>query len=161
LQKRVPGPEPPGQLSERGMRNTPRLAFRRTPLWMRLLFVAPGRWGCCLILALFVPVCGAQVSSSPGSIEPATAQNQLAVNWLYGAYIPRDAPIVTLNGNERYRLFIRQSFTTPGIYIKTGFSTIHDQVRNSPPEWGDGFEVFLNEPVHDRHNFSCETHSRH
>ena len=63
---------------------------------------------------------------------------------------------MTLNGNERYRLFIRQSFTTPGIYIKTGFFTIHDQVGNSPPEWGDAFEVFLNEPVHDRHNFSCK-----
>ena len=25
---------------------------------------------------------------------------------------------------------------------KTGFFTIHDQVRDSPPEWGDGFEGF-------------------
>jgi len=124
------------------MRNTPRLAFRWASLWRRLLSAAPVRRGCRLIFVLFVPVCGAQVSSSPGSIEPATAQNQLAVNWLYGAYIPKNAPIVALNGNERYRLFIRQSFTTPGIYIKTGFFTIHDQVRNSPPEWGDGFEGF-------------------
>jgi hypothetical protein len=64
------------------------------------------------------------------------------VNWLYGAYIPKDAPIVALDGNERYRLFTRQSFTTPGIYIKTGFFAIHDQVRDSPPELGDGFEGF-------------------
>jgi hypothetical protein len=104
--------------------------------------MAPDRRGWYLIFVMFIPVCGAQVLSSPGSTVPATAQNQLAVNWLYGAYIPKDAPIVALNGNERYRLFIRQSFTTPGIYIKTGFFAIHDQVENTPPEWGDGFEGF-------------------
>jgi hypothetical protein len=109
---------------------------------MKRLFAASHRWRCCLVLAWFIPVCSAQVGSSSGSTESATAQNQLAVNWLYGAYIPKDAPIVALDGNERYRLFIRQSFTTPGIYIKTGFFAIHDQVRNSPPEWGDGFEGF-------------------
>jgi hypothetical protein len=109
---------------------------------MRLLFVAPDRLGCCLIFVLFIPICCAQVSASPGSIEPATPQNQLAENWLYGAYVPKGAPIVALDGNERYRLFIRQSFATPGIYIKTGLFTIHDQVRDSPPEWGDGFEGF-------------------
>jgi hypothetical protein len=125
------------------MRNTSKLTFRRSLLWLNGLFAAAYRWQCCLVVVFFVPACRAQVGASPGSIEPATAQNQLAVNWLYGAYIPKDAPIVALDGKERYRLFIRQSFTTPGIYIKTGFFTIHDQVRNSPPEWGDGFEGFV------------------
>jgi hypothetical protein len=134
-------PEPPCRRSGSGMRNTPQLAFQRTPLWMRLLRVVPGRWRCRLIFVCFVPVCGAQVSSTPKSTESA-AQNQLEVNWLYGAYIPKEAPVTPLNGEQRYRLFIRQSFTTPGIYIKTGFFAIHDQVENTPPEWGDGFEGF-------------------
>jgi hypothetical protein len=96
---------------------------------------------CCFVIcALFVHTCLAQDGVSVSQAEPVTIQNQLAVNWLYGAYIPKDAPIVALDNNERYRLFIRQSFTTPGIYIKTGFFAIHDQVRDSPPEWGDGFE---------------------
>ena len=97
---------------------------------------------CFVIFALLVHACLGQDGVSVSQVEPATTQNQLAVNWLYGAYIPKDAPIVTLDGNERYRLFIRQSFTTPGIYIKTGFFAIHDQVRDSPPEWEDGFEGF-------------------
>jgi hypothetical protein len=124
------------------MRDRPELMLRRFPLSMCGLFAARDRWRCCLILVLFIPVCSAQVASIPGSTESAMAQNQLPVNWLYGAYIPKDAPLVALDGNERFRLFIRQSFTTPGIYIKTGFFAIHDQVRNSPPEWGDGFEGF-------------------
>lgn len=122
------------------MGDLPELNFQRFPLWIGGLF-APERWRCCLVLLLFASVCGAQVSSTSGSKESA-AQNQLDVNWLYGAYIPKEVPVIPLNGKQRYQLFIRQSFTTPGIYIKTGFFAIHDQVENSPPEWGDGFEGF-------------------
>jgi hypothetical protein len=100
------------------------------------------RCWCLVIFASFVHACLAQDGVSVSQVEPATTQNQLAVNWFYGAYIPKDAPIVTLDSNQRFRLFMRQSFTTPGIYIKTGFFAIHDQVRNTPPEWGDGFEGF-------------------
>jgi hypothetical protein len=61
--------------------------------------------------------------------DTATAQSQLEVNWLYGAYIPKDVPIKPLDGEERYKLFVRQSFTTPGIYIKTGVFALHDQIE--------------------------------
>lgn len=81
---------------------------------------------------------------SPTSMQPeSTSVNaQLPVNWLYGAYIPKDAPRVALNGQERFKLYIRQTYTTPGIYIKTGFFALHDQVRDTPVEWEDGFSGF-------------------
>lgn len=88
------------------------------------------------------PACGAQNVPKAQPQEAATPENQLAVNWLYGAYVPKDAPLVALTGEERFKLFVRQSFTTPGIYIKTGFFSLHDQVENVPPEWGDGIEGF-------------------
>jgi hypothetical protein len=65
----------------------------------------------------------------PAQSEPAV-NTQLPVNWLYGAYIPKDVPIFALNGPERFKLYIRQTYTTPGIYIKTGFFALHDQVRD-------------------------------
>ena len=101
------------------MGDTPELNFQRFPLWMSDLF-APDRWRRCLVLLLFVPARGPQVSSTPGAAKSA-AQNQLDDNWLYWAYIPKEAPVIPLDSSQRYRLFIRQSFTTPGIYIKTGF----------------------------------------
>jgi hypothetical protein len=116
--------------------------LRNSAWWHGQTFPALRYWCHFVIFVLFVHVCVAQDEVSIRQVEPVKTQNQLAVNWLYGAYIPKDAPIVALNGNERYRLFVRQSFTTPGIYIKTGFFAIHDQVRNSPPKWGDGFEGF-------------------
>jgi hypothetical protein len=85
----------------------------------------------------------AQENSQP-SMQPESpsANAQLPVNWLYGAYIPKDAPLVALNGKDRFKLYIRQTYTTPGIYIKTGFFAVHDQVRDTPPEWEDGFPGF-------------------
>ncbi len=75
-----------------------------------------------------------QTSHPPGS--------QLPVNWLYGAYVPKDVPLETLDGRDRFRLYIRQTYTTPGIYIKTGFFALTDQATDNPPAWGDGFSGF-------------------
>jgi hypothetical protein len=80
-----------------------------------------------------------QKSSPPSAPE---ANTQLPVNWLYGAYVPKDVPLVALNGHERFKLYVRQTYTTPGIYIKTGFFAVHDQVRDTPAAWGDGFSGF-------------------
>jgi hypothetical protein len=93
------------------------------------------------VLGLGVPPCWGQDTAKPQTHE-TSAQNQLDVNWLYGAFVPKDVPLVPLTGKQRFTLFIKQSFTTPGIYIKTGFFTLHDQVEGTPPEWGDGIEGF-------------------
>jgi hypothetical protein len=96
-----------------------------------------------VFLAVLVATSFAQEKSQT-SVQPATpsVNTQLPVNWLYGAYIPKDAPLVALNGEERFTLYVRQTYTTPGIYIKTGFFAMHDQVRDSPPAWEDGFSGF-------------------
>jgi hypothetical protein len=96
-----------------------------------------------VFLVLFVATSFAQEKSQT-SVQPESpsVNTQLPVNWLYGAYIPKDAPRVALNGQKRFKLYIRQTYTTPGIYIKTGFFALHDQVRDTPPEWEDGFSGF-------------------
>jgi hypothetical protein len=61
--------------------------------------------------------------------------DQLQVNWIYGAYIPKDSPLLSLNNQQRVKLYLRQTFTSPGIYVKTGLFSIGDQINDSPPEW--------------------------
>jgi hypothetical protein len=96
-----------------------------------------------VFLAFLVATSFAQEKTQTSAqTEQPSVNTQLPVNWLYGAYIPKDAPLVALNGRERFKLYIRQTYTTPGIYIKTGFFALHDQVRDTPPEWEDGFSGF-------------------
>jgi hypothetical protein len=95
-----------------------------------------------LALTLLVPSCiGQEPANAPATPEPSV-NTTLPVNWVYGAYIPKDAPIVPLTGKERFKLYLRQTYTTPGIYVKTGVFAIHDQVKETEPEWGDGASGF-------------------
>jgi hypothetical protein len=96
-----------------------------------------------IFLLLLVATSYAQEKSkTTAQPEQPSVNTQLPVNWLYGAYIPKEAPLVALNGRERFKLYVRQTYTTPGIYIKTAFFAVHDQVRNTPEDWGDGFSGF-------------------
>jgi len=85
-----------------------------------------------------------QEKKEPNAPQSTSTQNaeHLDVNWLYGAYIPKDAPLVSLTRRQRRKLFVRQTFTTPGIYIKTEFLALIDQARGDPYEWGGGFEGY-------------------
>lgn len=96
-----------------------------------------------LMFASVITTCFAQ-QTNPGQVQPnvPAVNTQLPVDWLYGAYVPKDAPLVALNGQERFKLYIRQTYTTPGIYIKTGFFAAQGQVADSPAAWGDGFSGF-------------------
>jgi hypothetical protein len=90
------------------------------------------------VMVVLGSVCAAQTTTPPGQ-SSQQLEPQLNVNWLYGAYVPKDAPLVPLTGRQRLKLFARQSFTTPGIYVKTLLFSVGDQANNSPPAWGTGF----------------------
>jgi hypothetical protein len=89
----------------------------------------------------FHPVLAAQQASKvpncPSS-EKRTHDHAMDVHWLYGAYVPRDVALKSLSLRERKNLYLRQTYLTWGIYGKTAFFAIGDQVSNSPTEWGDG-----------------------
>jgi len=88
-----------------------------------------------LIAALSLS-CWAQVVPKP------PPDKQINVNWLYGSYVPNTIQLRALNRDERFRLYVRQTFTTPGFYIKTTLFALRDQATNSNPEWGDNFAGF-------------------
>jgi hypothetical protein len=94
-----------------------------------------------VVLFLFTVTPGLPQDTKPNN--PATTENsQLKVNWLYGSYVPKDVPLVFLSGKMRWKLYLRQTYTTWTAYVKPTFFTIHDQVHGTYPEWGDGFEGF-------------------
>jgi hypothetical protein len=90
-------------------------------------------------------------SNSSGADEPransrraalfdrSQTKSAIASQLAYGAYVPKEVTLQSLSNHQRFQLFLRQSFTTPGVYLKTAFFSLSDQVANSPLEWGDGF----------------------
>lgn len=92
-------------------------------------------FGVLLIFTFFALRCSAQIAATPRN---ADATSQINVNWLYGAYVPKNVPLKSLSNHQRFQLYLRQSFTTPGIYAKSALFTIGDQINDSPPEWHGG-----------------------
>lgn len=87
-------------------------------------------------------VCTATAQDKSPLPDAPSSEQKLPVNWLYGAYVPSQAPLQTLSNADRWHLYLRQGFTTPGIWIKTGLFTASDQYQESPPGWpqdGEGF----------------------
>jgi hypothetical protein len=78
----------------------------------------------------------------PPKEQSVQGAQQLKVNFIYGAYVPKDVPLVSLTGHQRAHLFVLQTFTTPGIYVKTTFLALMNQASGTPYEWGGGFEGF-------------------
>lgn len=89
-------------------------------------------------MILLVLPTAAQVTSEKPALPGPDQKQELKVNWIYGAYVAKDVSLRPLSNRERFDLFLRQSFTTPGVYVKTAFFSLSDQASNSPPEWGDG-----------------------
>ena len=74
---------------------------------------------------------------APGP-EEAVGSEGTRVNWLYGAYVPRDVALRTLTNHERGQLYLRQTFLPWGIYLKTGIFSLGDQAKGSPRGWVGG-----------------------
>jgi hypothetical protein len=131
-----------GKVTRRIMSRAPRGRCRRPSIDPVIGFIG----GYLVILALLGAGArsDAQQPESPhataGSASPSGGQ--LDVNWLYGAYVPRDVPLTALSMKERLDLYKRQTFTTPGIYIKTAIFSVADQWNDSPPEWGSGISGY-------------------
>jgi len=96
-----------------------------------------GRWLTPVVILLVASHIVAQATLEP---IPSAEQSapQLNVNWLHGAYVPKDAPLEPLSHEQRFKLYLRQS-SPRRASVKTLLFSVGDQINDSPPAWGSGF----------------------
>jgi len=76
---------------------------------------------------------------TPPAAEPA--EDKTHVNIL-GLSSTSGLDYTPLTGSERWQLFLKQTFTTPGAYAPVFATSIVAQWRLEPPEWEDGFSGY-------------------
>jgi len=64
-------------------------------------------------------------------------------SWVTGIYVPRGQQRVSLSAEQRRQLYLRQTLTTPGAYMKRMFAAGIDQVRGAPQQWDDGWDGYV------------------
>lgn len=57
--------------------------------------------------------------------------------WLTGPYVGRNGVLAPLTAEQRRRIYLQQTLTTPSAYFKRMFTAGIDQLRESPPEWNE------------------------
>ncbi|HKI26637.1 MAG TPA: hypothetical protein VKA07_09950 [Candidatus Sulfotelmatobacter sp.] len=63
--------------------------------------------------------------------------------WVTGIYVPRGQQRVSLSEEQRRQLYLQQTLTTPGAYMKRMFAAGIDQVRGAPQQWDDGWGGYV------------------
>ena len=58
--------------------------------------------------------------------------------WVTGVYVEKGRPRVLLTEEQRRKIYLEQTLTTPGAYMKRMFAAGIDQARGAPQEWGGG-----------------------
>lgn len=59
--------------------------------------------------------------------------------WITGVYVKKEETRFPLSGEERTKIYLRQTLTTPGAYMKRMFQAGFDQARGVPSQWDDGW----------------------
>jgi hypothetical protein len=59
--------------------------------------------------------------------------------WLTGVYVGEGHTMIPLTMKERREIYLEQTLTTPGAYLKRMFAAGIDQARGAPSQWDDGW----------------------
>src|SRR5579864_2054254 len=60
-------------------------------------------------------------------------------SWVTGIYVGQYQPLITLSRGQRSEIYLQQTWTTPGAYLKRMFVAGFDQARGVPGQWDDGW----------------------
>ena len=63
--------------------------------------------------------------------------------WITGVYVGRDQPLITPTARQRGEIYLRQTLTTPGAYLKRAFGAGIDQASGTPRQWDDGWGGYM------------------
>jgi hypothetical protein len=59
--------------------------------------------------------------------------------WLTGVYVEKGRVLVPMTVHQREEIYLQQTLTSPGVYLKRMFAAGIDQARGAPPQWDDGW----------------------
>jgi hypothetical protein len=63
--------------------------------------------------------------------------------WLTGVYVEPGRRLVPVTAQQRREIYLEQTLTTPGAYMKRMFAAGIDQARGVPSQWDDGWDGYV------------------
>jgi hypothetical protein len=63
--------------------------------------------------------------------------------WLTGVFVEKGRVLVPMNVEQRRDIYLQQTLTAPGAYMKRMFAAGIDQARGVPSQWDDGWDGYV------------------
>jgi hypothetical protein len=63
--------------------------------------------------------------------------------WLTGVFVEKGRALVPMNVEQRREIYLQQTLTTPGAYLKRMFAAGIDQARGAPSQWDQGWDGYV------------------
>jgi hypothetical protein len=63
--------------------------------------------------------------------------------WLTGVFVGKGQTMTPLTASQRREVYLQQTLTTPGAYMKRMFGAGIDQARGVPSQWDDGWDGYV------------------
>jgi hypothetical protein len=63
--------------------------------------------------------------------------------WVTGVYVEEGKTMIPLSLKQRREIYLEQTLTTPGAYMKRMFAAGIDQARGVPSQWDDGWDGYV------------------
>jgi hypothetical protein len=85
-----------------------------------------------------VTVAAAQATEKLGT-EALLKARDWESGWLTGVYVEKGRALVPMTVHQREDIYLQQTLTTSGAYLKRMFAAGIDQTRGRPAQWDDGW----------------------
>lgn len=85
------------------------------------------------------PAQAAAQKTKDATVGALTFARNWEASWVTGVIIRKNEERIPLTSEERRQYYLKQTFTTPGAYMKRMFAAGFDQVRGVPYQWDDGW----------------------
>jgi len=73
------------------------------------------------------------------TLEALDKARDWEARWLTGVFIRKNEEKIPLTAEQRREIYLKQTLTTPGAYMKRMFAAGFDQLRGVPYQWDDGW----------------------
>lgn len=85
-----------------------------------------------------VTIEAAEATKKLGEAALVKARNW-ETGWFTGPYVGRSGTLMPLTPAQRRQIYLQQTLTSPSDYFKRMFAAGIDHLRDSPPQWDDGW----------------------
>ena len=81
-------------------------------------------------------------SQTAEAVADSRSVDGTQVTYVFGSILPKEKEWKPLTGNERWQIYVKQTWLNPGAVFRAAGAAAGDHLSNRPREWGQGGQAY-------------------